>query len=554
MRSRTIPFWFTSGLILLIAAATASGQIGGSGTIQGTVTDPSDAVIAGAAVSATNVNTGVITSRQTTEAGFYVLAPLPPGRYNVKVSAPGFRTVTQEGIVVDALATIGLDLKLALGETSEQVTVEATASALHTDDVVLGQTMQNVTYEALPLAMGSGVPRDPTQFIALSPGVAAVAPQAAGPSYTSFNGSQAQTTGLYLEGLAVNLDVTGDTRPLALGVSVEAVEQFQVEVNGEKAQYQGQGFHNYQLKSGTNRFHGAAYEYFRNTDMDARGFFSPFVPVDHQNEFGGLVSGPIKKNKIFFFGNYTGYYYDTSTAPIVMAIPSVAFRNGNLSALPVSIYDPASAACAGAICSKQPFPGNMIPASRISSVSKSFQSYLPSPTNSGIVANYLSSLPRAVHNNNTTEKVDWNLSDNHRLYGVFVRGKWITDYTGNLGSSATANPILPLPYTNSPGIVVEVPTIGQLHYTFVRSPLVNNFSVSFLRLEIPELPITMAGKYPEKAGLTGLPPYGRQLTGSRPLPSVAPILRTFGRALDPIIKSRIVIVFLTVFSWCAVST
>jgi hypothetical protein len=307
--------WFTRVLYLLISTGAAMAQTG-SGTIQGTVTDPSGAVVPGAAVTATNIATGVQTARVTTGAGLYVLAPLPPGQYNVQVTAAGFQAQTLERITVDALATIGIDVAMKVGSAAEQVTVEAVAPALRTEDVTLGQTMQNKVYNTLPLAMSSGVPRDPTQFIALAPGVAAVVTQAAGPSYTSFNGAQQETNGLYLEGVAMTFpNQQGDTRPLALGVSVEAVEQFQVEVNGQKAQWQGQGFHNYQLKSGTNQFHGAAYEYFRNTALDARGFFANFVPVDHQNEFGGNLGGPIKKNKLFFFSNYSGYYFNTSSAP-----------------------------------------------------------------------------------------------------------------------------------------------------------------------------------------------------------------------------------------------
>ena len=106
-----------------------------------------------------------------------------------------------------------------------------------------------------------------------------------------------------------------DTRNLAFGVSVEAVEQFQVETSGAKAMYEGQGVSNYVLKSGGNQFHGGVYEYFRNTDFDARGFFAATTPIEHQNEFGASISGPIKKNKLFFFGNYDGYRSDSATAP-----------------------------------------------------------------------------------------------------------------------------------------------------------------------------------------------------------------------------------------------
>jgi hypothetical protein len=506
MKNRVCSTCLSFGFILVMTAISALAQTG-SGTIQGTITDPTGAVVPGAAVTATNIATGVKTARVATGAGLFVLSPLPPGEYNVQVVAPGFQSLTQEKITVNALSTISLDLTLKLGSASEQVTVEATAPQLRTSDVTLGHTMDNKVYNTLPLAMSSGVPRDPTQFIALAPGVAAVVTQAAGPSYTSFNGAQQETNGLYLEGVAMTFpNQQGDTRPLALGVSVEAVEQFQVEVNGQKAQWQGQGFHNYQLKSGTNTLHGTVYEYFRNTKLDARGFFASFVPVDRQNEFGANLGGPIKKNKLFFFTNYSGYYFNTSSAPNLITIPSLAFRRGDFSASPAVIYDPDSMTCVGAVCSKNAFPGNVIPQNRLSSIARSFQSYLPDPTNGNITNNFLGALPRAIRNWNTTNKVDWNLSSNDRIYGVFTRGKWSTDYTGNLTPTGTA---LPLPYTQSPGIVEELPTIAQIHYTRVISPsLINSFSIAATRLWIPIYSTTSDGKYPQAAGLRGLPPRG----------------------------------------------
>src|SRR5205085_12160781 len=186
------------------------------------------------------------------------------------------------------------NLELKVGSATEQITVEASAPSLHTEDATLGVSMGNRVYDALPLSMATGVPRDPTLSIALVPGVAGVVTQASGPSYTSFNGAQQETNELYLEGVAMTFpNQQGDTRDLSLGVSVEAVEQFQVEINGQKAMYQGQGMHNYVLKWGGNKLHGAVYEDFRNTSLDARGFFSAFVPVDHQNEFGANIGGPL---------------------------------------------------------------------------------------------------------------------------------------------------------------------------------------------------------------------------------------------------------------------
>src|SRR5262249_39667267 len=162
---------------------------------------------------------------------------------------------------VDALQTVSLSLQLKLGSSAEQVTVTASPTILRTDDATLGGTMENNVYTSLPLAM-NGVPRDPTQFIALIPGVAGMStPLARGP------------TQLYVEGIPLaSASQQADTRNLAFGVSVEAIEQFQAQTNGQKAMYSGQGTQNFVLKSGANQFHGSVFEYFRNTKLDARGF------------------------------------------------------------------------------------------------------------------------------------------------------------------------------------------------------------------------------------------------------------------------------------------
>src|SRR3954470_9699066 len=139
----------------LFAVGSAYGQAGGTGSIQGTVTDPSGAVVSGASIVATNLATGVKTERVTTDAGFFALSLLPAGQYTVTVTAAGFQTLTQTRVVVDALATVGLDIKLQLGSANQSVTVNAEASMLMTDDVALGGSIQNHVYDSLPLAMNA---------------------------------------------------------------------------------------------------------------------------------------------------------------------------------------------------------------------------------------------------------------------------------------------------------------------------------------------------------------------------------------------------------------
>ena len=361
---------------LLLAASSAFGQAGGTGTIQGTITDPSGAIVAGATVTATNLATGVRTDRKTTDAGFFVLSFLPAGEYSVTVTAAGFQTLTQPRVAVDALAVVGLDLKVQIGAASQSVTVEAAPSMLKTDDVALGGSIQNNVYDSLPLAMNASA-RDPSAFAGLVVGVNNYSTQPAGPSTGSFNGGQTYQNEVYIEGLPLtNAGTESDTRNLAFGVSVEAVEQFQIETTGAKAMYEGQGVSNYVLKSGGNQFHGGVYEYFRNTLFDARGFFAPTTPIEHQNEFGATISGPIKKNKIFFFGNYDGYRYDSATAPAFQSIPTAAERMGDFSAFPQVIYDPNSATGTAV---RTPFPNNVIPSGRLSRFPNRWRPISPLP-------------------------------------------------------------------------------------------------------------------------------------------------------------------------------
>ena len=497
------------GFALLIAASVpAFAQVAGTGTIQGTVTDPSGAAVAGASVTALNVATGLETVRKSTEAGLFVLPLLIPGEYTVTVKATGFETLTQQHVIVDALANVAVNPRMTIGAASVAITVEASPTVLKTDDVTLGTTMENNVYDSLPLAMNAGgSPRDPSAFAGLAVGVDNYSTQAAGPSTGSFNGGQTYQNEVYIEGLPLTSAGTeSDTRNLAFGVSVEAVEQFQVETAGAKAMYEGQGVSNYVLKSGTNQFHGGVFEYFRNTDFDARNFFSATLPVDHQNEFGVNFSGPIVKNKLFIFGNYDGYRFLSAYTPGLQTIPTVAERGGDFSAiLPASgtngvIYDPSSATGQGV---RTPFPNNVIPTSRISAISQSFQSYLPPPTNSSLTNNYLAMPANKVNNDSTTDKLDYSLTDNNRLFALYSTGKYAQPTVGSYSGASTSG--LPVPYLDGRG-VIEYATTAQIHDSQIISPsLVNQASISVSRMFIPLTSNTFGGNYPGKAGLTGLP-------------------------------------------------
>jgi hypothetical protein len=493
----------TLGLICwLVLAGALMAQIGGNGMIQGSVTDPSGAVIPGATVVGTNEATQVKTTVKTTNRGFYVLSPLPPGDYTVIVRAPGFKPLAQEHVVVNALARVGLNLTLQVGATTQTVTVSAAPSRLNTTNGTLGATIPQHAYLSLPIAMNNN-PRSPEGFVTLLPGVNS------GNDSQSLhvNGGSGYTGITYLNGQPMIYNELGnDSRGLNIGVSVNAVQQFQLDTNGTPAMYQGQGSQNYVIKSGTNQFHGQAYEFLRNTSLDSRPFFDSTTPVEIQNEFGANIGGPILKNKIFFFANYDGYRRRLGTEANYASIPTAAERNGDFSALlnlptPDPIYNPATTSCnAAGQCTRQAFPNNIIPPGDISPISKSLQSYLPAPTNSDVLNNFLEPFPNGYGVNEYQTRVDINFSDRDRMW---VYDGWGKNY--DVGVSPPGN-YLPLPYAESRDEQEGFPTaqIGETH-TFTPT-LLNQFQFGFDRLGIPLTNYTMGGDYATKAGLTGLPP------------------------------------------------
>ncbi len=312
-----------------IFGGVARAQLAGTGAISGTVQDPTGAVVPGATVTATNTDTNVQTVRPTTGAGDYNITPLIPGNYTVTVAAKGFEGYKQENITVNALETVGLNVKLTVGQASETVTITTAPPLLQTTDATLGATMDNEMYSNLPLQMSQGGPgvadqRRATDFAYLMPGVSNV--------YTGSSNSTDATTPvngsgpnggvqeIYIDGVSLpEADGVGDPRFTWTAIGVDSIDQFQVQTAGISAQYAGQGVQNYAIKSGGNTIHGSLYEFNRNTLFDAWAFTSKVPtlrpdgttktvkPREIQNEFGIVISGPIIKNKLFLFGNYGQY-------------------------------------------------------------------------------------------------------------------------------------------------------------------------------------------------------------------------------------------------------
>src|SRR5215470_17529446 len=520
-KSASTFLWFllVSALVLFTPLSTLA-QIGGAGSIQGVVTDATGAVIPGANVTATNVATGVKTERGTTEAGLYVIAPLPPGEYTVSVSVGGFQTMVQRNVIVDALSSITVDLALKIGDVKETVTVESAPPQLNTSDPRLGTTIRNELYTELPLSMGTAVagsgigqgPRNAGAFIYLLPGVTE------GNRWGQINGAQGFSKDVFVEGVPITDPIQqGEGRTISLGISIEAVEQFQVETSGTGVEFNGQGSENYAIKSGTNQFHGSVFEHLRNTVLDARGFFPSVRPVEHQNEFGFTNGGPVIKQKLFFFFSYDGWRYRVTSPTQFASVPTLKERVGDFTEFPVAIYDPLTTGPVTGGFSRTQFSDpsrataanplglNIIPLNRISPISNVYQSLLPAPTNAALQNNYLGSVPVGYNNDSFNAKIDYNLTPNQRLSGVYTHGKRSQPGPYREISSATPQTVLPLPYTST-RLVTEIPTVFQLKHNWTISRnLVNQVNFGYQHFFVPITNATSAGKWSTKSGLKGLP-------------------------------------------------
>ncbi len=511
---------FTACFSIMFMVVNGVAQIGGNGTINGSVTDSTGAVVPAATVTAKNISSGIETTRQTTDAGLYVITPLPPGTYKVTVSLKNFQTLVQENVIVDALTTTTVNLALKAGNIAETVTIESTPPQLNTSDARLGTTIRNELYTNLPLAMGTAVagsgigqgPRNPGAFIFLLPGVTE------GNRWGQVNGAQGFSKDVFIEGVPITDPIQqGEGRTIALGVSVEAVEQFQVETSGTGVEFNGQGSENYTIKSGGSKFHGSVFEYLRNEKLNARGFFPNVRPIEKQNEFGFTVGGPIWKDKLFFFTAYDGWRYRVTTPSQLVSIPTLKERQGDFSELPVNIYDPLTTVCVGGVCTRTQFADptrataanplglNIIPLNRISAISKIYQADLPAPSSSGIANNYLGSVPVGYDNNSFNLKIDYNLTASQRLSAIYTYGKRSQSTPYRETSTAFPQSALPLPYTDT-RLVAEIPKVFQMKHSWsLTSNLVNQLSFGYNHFFVPITNATSEGKWASKSGLTGLP-------------------------------------------------
>ena len=450
---------FLSAVVLIcisLLPATAHAQVAGA-TLSGTVTDSSGAILPQATVSVRNVSTDITRNTTTSSSGLYSIPNLLPGTYDVKASAQGFSTHVATGVVLTVGAQQVLDITLQVGQISQTVEVSTEAPNVELASSSISATVNSTTVRELPL---NG--RSWTDLAALQPGVSAIQTQtdfAVGGdrgnrgfgNQITVAGDRPEQNNYRLDGISIN-DFNNAAPGSVLGgdLGVDAVQEFSVITSNVSAEYgrTSGGVINAITRSGTNQFHGSAYEFLRNDKLDAANFFENAGGIKkasfRQNQFGVSAGGPIKKDKLFIFGDYEGIRY-AKGIPTSITVPSNAARLGNLCSAPDNPSNP---------CTPNTIPGGVDP---------SVQKYLPfwpvsnviQPGSNGDTASFTFSAARIVTENFFTIRSDYKISDKDNLAATYLRD--VTPYSSPDGldavlvNSATRRQIVSLEETHTFG-------------------------------------------------------------------------------------------------------
>lgn len=394
-------------LILFLLPAMAWAQFA---EVNGRVTDESGAAVPAAVVRVINTATGVERRTETNESGIYNVASLIPGPYEIALQKDGFKPVTRRGITLAVRQTVAIDFALALGTVSDRVEVTADTPVLETARTSVGHVIENRKITELPL-----VGRRFLEFALMGAGVNQGRP---GDVRSSQQGVAISANGLYTKNNNFMLDGADNNESyqnqFAVSPSVDAIEEFKVETGLYSAEFGrgGGAMISVVTKSGTNNYHGVLFEFLRNDVLDARNYFArgtdPKPPL-RRNQFGGSIGGPIKRNRAFFFANVDETRL-RSNGTSTSVVPSEAQRGGDLSSFR-AVTDPVS---------RLPFPGNIIPANRISPVARNLLQYWPLPNATDPARNFLSTPKTQNDLDNVLGRVDFRLTDSDTVYARFA--------------------------------------------------------------------------------------------------------------------------------------
>ena len=503
LRLPLVVFWLVSS-----AAANLWAQAETS-AIRGKVTDPKGLPVPGVEIVATDLSTGVEHRTVSREDGNYFLTALPLSRYGLRASLSGFRTFENPSVQVRVATTALVNVELQVGEVQEKVTVEATAPVLETESHTISTTIDEKQINQLPLKM-AGSSTHIEQFVFLTPGAVTQRGEQGPPFNTQINGTQAFSRELEIDG--ISLSTRNDEGVVYVPPNLDSVGEFKVNSANSSAEF-GHAFGGaevYSMKSGGREYHGTLYDYLRNDALDARGFFAQSVPVLRMNQFGGSLGGPLgipgtkKLRESFFFFTIQGFRFRTAPNSIITTVPTEAMRNGDFTAYPFPIYDPATTAPDGnggftrqQISCKGVF--NVICPDRISPVSAKLLTFYPNPNRAGdlggIVNNYLGgTLANRSDENTWSLKINSHLSSRQSISGVYNKG------------SLTAKNFGAFPPPVQGGDQSQRTDFVVLNHTLTISPnLINQVSAGYTYVKNWGLPPPDDRNFIKELGIKGVP-------------------------------------------------
>ncbi|MFB3778701.1 MAG: carboxypeptidase regulatory-like domain-containing protein [Bryobacteraceae bacterium] len=465
---------------LLFVFAAAAGCLCGQldrGSVTGKITDPSGAFVADAVITVTNIDTNVSTSTVSTSTGDYSAQALIVGRYRITAERAGFKRAVQDNVTVSAGSTIRLDISLEIGSVAESIEVNATATPLETESTRVATNLPSRLVDELPLVVAGQI----RNVLSL----ATLAPEAKSDGNYSIGGGQQAGWDVVMDGtsIAPTSAIYQSSRTQITAVSVDAISEFTVESTGLKAEFgRAMGFINFATKSGTNAYHGNAFEFLRNDRLDARGFFAKTRPVLKQHDFGGTFGGPVYlpklyngRDRTFFFLSYEGFRSREGNSPNYYTIPLPAMYEGDFTGwvtaagAQIQIYDPATTRLGtGGKYVRDPFAGNKISTSRYSQVASRYIALRPAsmvPNLPGPRLNYFLQKGTMTYPwNKGSARLDHRLSSKDDVNFFFMKGM-NQDAPGPDGT-----PGLPYPYTQSPALWTRKMSSGRLTWNHMFTP------------------------------------------------------------------------------------
>lgn len=450
-------------IVLVFALSAARAEVGGK--ITGVVKDQTGSAIPGAGVVITNASTGVKLNATTDQDGVFTFPVLSVGLYQIDVTADGFRAYRKTGLAIDINSALVVDVTLQVKEQNQSIMVTENAAQVQTTDTQLGQVLGSQKVTEIPL---NG--RSYTDLFATQVGVTPLTTSGAGNSTSgggfgtvpvagttntgqfSINGQREDANGFMLNGASVQ---EGISQQAGIIPNLDSIAEFRILTSNTDAEYGNYsgGLIDVVTKSGGNAFHGSMFEFLRNTDLDAKNYFSTQRSIFQQNQYGGTLGGPIKQNRVFFFADYQGQHTKQGQDTGVVAIPSLANRNGNFSDSPGLTGTVNGAFLAQTLSSRlgrpvsqgEPFstvfPGNIIPQSAFALPAAKMLQYIPSP-NLGTNGFESTSQALTIHDEKAAGRIDWNTEKSGNLSFYYFGDKYDLDnpYPSGFGGASVPNP------------------------------------------------------------------------------------------------------------------